>query len=92
MATDVREDVATCANCRAPIVDPTTQKVHGNLTYCCANCSAAIEQYVPGSDPDSTTGKNHLMCAHCGSPIVDEHTMESRGDRAYCCANCARAD
>lgn len=91
MTTDVRPGVGTCANCGSPITDPTTQRVHGTQTYCCANCSAAMEQNGPGSDPDSATGKNHLQCAHCHSPIVDESTMESRGDRAYCCRNCANA-
>ena len=79
-----------CAHCKMPIVDPTTQVVHGTMTYCCANCAAAMEQSGPGSDPDSGTGKNHLRCAHCGAPIVNEATMESRGDQAFCCPNCAR--
>jgi DNA-directed RNA polymerase subunit RPC12/RpoP len=83
--------VVQCEHCHSPIIDPTTQVVHGGLTYCCANCSAAVEQYGPGSDPDSATGKNHLMCAHCNAPIVYEAHMESRGDQAFCCRNCAQA-
>jgi hypothetical protein len=82
---------ARCEHCHSPITDPTTQVVHGGLTFCCPNCSAALEQYGPGSDPDSTTGKNHLRCAHCNAPIVHEQHMESRGDQAFCCRNCAQA-
>jgi len=93
MATDVGQRAATvrCEHCHSPIADPTTQVVHGGLTYCCPNCSAAVEQYGPGSDPDSATGKNHLRCAHCNAPIVHEDSMESRGDQAFCCRNCAQA-
>ena len=79
-----------CAHCKVPITDPTTQVVHGGLTYCCSNCSAALEQAGPGSDPDSATGKNHLKCAHCGTAIVNEDNMQLRGEQMYCCPNCAR--
>ena len=79
-----------CGYCKMPIVDPTTQVIHGTMTYCCPNCAAAMEQAGPGSDPHSATGKNHLQCAHCGAPIVDENTMETRGDQAFCCPNCAQ--
>src|SRR5258708_35122756 len=79
---------ARCAHCGVPIVDPTTQRVHGSRTYCCANCAAAMEQYGPGTDPDSTRAKNDLRCTHCGAPIVDESSMESQGDAAFCCRNC----
>ena len=82
---------AQCAHCKTPIVDPTTRVVHSNMVYCCPNCSAAMEQQGPGSDPDSVSARNRLLCAHCGTPIVDEDTMESRGDDPFCCANCAAA-
>jgi len=81
----------TCAHCGVPIVDPTTQVVHGDKTYCCPNCSAAMEQGGSGSDPQALDYPGDLRCAHCGAPIVDEHTMESRGDQAFCCKNCAAA-
>ena len=83
--------MADCANCGVPIVDPTTQVLHGNQSFCCPNCSAANEQSGMGSDPQSPEHANALVCAHCGVRIVDETTMESRGDDAFCCANCARA-
>ena len=89
MATDA--GTVRCAHCHNPISDPTTQVVHGGLTYCCANCSAALEQAGPGSDPDSATGKNHLKCSHCGVPIVNEDNMEGEGDEVFCCPNCAHA-
>ena len=82
---------AQCAHCQSPIVDPTTQVVHGSATYCCANCAAAMEQSGSGSDPGAGRRENDLRCAHCGVAIVDESSMESRGDDAFCCANCARA-
>jgi DNA-directed RNA polymerase subunit RPC12/RpoP len=72
-------------------VDPTTQVVHGDLTYCCANCSEAMEQGGSGSDPHTLEHEGDLRCAHCGVRIVDESTMESRGDQAFCCHNCAVA-
>jgi DNA-directed RNA polymerase subunit RPC12/RpoP len=72
-------------------VDPTTQVVHGEMTYCCANCTAAMEQQGSGSDPETRDHPNELRCDHCGSPIVDESSMESRGDQAFCCRNCAAA-
>jgi DNA-directed RNA polymerase subunit RPC12/RpoP len=80
-----------CAHCKAPITDPTTQQVHGELVFCCASCAAALEQYGPGSDPHSTQAERRLRCAHCGAPIVDERTMEEKGDQAFCCPNCAAA-
>lgn len=81
----------TCAHCGVPIVDPTTQRVHGDRTYCCANCSEAMEQQTGGSDPHAPDHPGDLRCAHCGVPIVDESSMESRGDDAFCCRNCAAA-
>jgi uncharacterized CHY-type Zn-finger protein len=80
-----------CAHCRNPITDQTTQVVSGGLTYCCSNCSAAVEQHGPGSDPDSATGKNHLQCAHCRVPIVNEANMTGSGDQIFCCPNCESA-
>lgn len=76
-----------CAHCHTPITDPTSQVVHGGMTFCCANCSAALEQYGPGSDPKSTSAEGELRCATCGVPIKDESTMQSRRNGAYCCAN-----
>ena len=81
----------TCTHCGVPIVDPTTQVVHGDQTYCCANCSAAMEQTTGGSDPQAREHPGALRCAHCGVPIVAEASMESRGDQAFCCRNCAAA-
>ena len=80
-----------CAHCDVPIVDPTTQVVHGDMTFCCANCSAAMEQSGSGSDPGTMSHADDLRCAHCGTHIVDESTMTSRGDQAFCCTNCERA-
>ena len=80
-----------CAHCGVPIVDPTTQVVHGDQTYCCPNCSAAMEQGGMGSDPHALDHAGDLRCAHCGAAIVDEATMTSRGDQAFCCSNCASA-
>ena len=85
-------EVATrCAHCEAPIVDPTTQVVHGSDTYCSANCSASLEQRGMGTDPDSPRHKNDLRCSRCQSPIVDDSTAESRGDQVFCCRNCMQA-
>ena len=81
----------TCAHCDVEISDPTSQVVHGDLTYCCPNCAHAMEQSGSGSDPATMTTGGDLRCAHCSAVIVDESTMESRGDEAYCCANCAGA-
>ena len=81
--------VVECTHCKTPITDPTTRVTNGPYTYCCVNCSAAMEQTGPGSDPDSATGKNHLRCAHCGAPIVHEENMQGSGDQVYCCPNCA---
>ena len=79
-----------CAHCQTPIVDPTVQGAHGDLTFCCANCSAAMEASGSGSDPKTMRhGEDAFWCAHCGVAIVHEDTMESRGDNAYCCSNCA---
>jgi hypothetical protein len=80
-----------CAHCDTPIVDPTTQVVHGDKTYCCPNCSAAMEQGGQGSDPHALEQAGDLRCAHCRAVIVDEATMVTRGDEAYCCSNCAAA-
>jgi DNA-directed RNA polymerase subunit RPC12/RpoP len=82
---------ARCAHCDVLITDPTTQVEHGGETYCCANCSAAMEEGGRGSDPHALSHQGDLRCAHCGAAIVDESTMQSRGDQAFCCANCARA-
>ena len=78
----------SCAHCGTEISDPTTSVVHGDLTYCCANCAGAMEQEGSGSDPRAMENAEDLRCAHCGSPIVDESTMDSRGNDAYCCGNC----
>ena len=79
-----------CAHCGVPIVDPTTQVVHGDLVFCCVNCSAAMETTGSGSDPKAMHHAEHTFtCAHCGVAIVHEETMQSRGDQAFCCANCA---
>ena len=83
--------VNTCAHCDCPIVDPTTQVVAGDKTYCCPNCSAAMEQQGQGSDPQALEHAGDLRCAHCRAPIVHEMTMTSRGDQAFCCNNCAAA-
>jgi hypothetical protein len=80
-----------CVHCDSPIIDPTTQVIHGGETYCCSNCSAAMEQQGAGSDPQTRDKPNELKCAHCGSPIVDESSMETRGERAFCCRNCEAA-
>jgi hypothetical protein len=83
--------VNTCAHCECPIVDPTTQVVAGDKTYCCPNCSAAMEQTGMGSDPHAPEHPGALRCAHCECAIIDEQTMVSRGDQAFCCGNCAAA-
>jgi len=80
-----------CFNCGVRINDPTTQVVHSDRTYCCANCSAARESQGGGSDPQGVQHGGDLTCAHCGSAIVDESTMEERGDQAFCCRNCLTA-
>ncbi len=82
---------ATCAHCESPITDPTTQVIHGVMTYCCPNCAHAMEQGGSGSDPQTLQSGGDLRCAHCSTVIVDETTMESRGDDAFCCRNCADA-
>lgn len=82
---------ARCAHCEVPIVDPTTQVVHGDTTYCCPNCSEAMEQGGSGSDRRTLSHQEDLRCTHCGVAIVDESTLVSRSDQAYCCTNCARA-
>ena len=78
--------MARCAHCDVNITDPTTQVVHGDMTYCCTNCAGALERKGSGAEP---TGA--LMCTHCGTLIVDESSMVSRGDQAFCCSNCASA-
>jgi hypothetical protein len=85
------DGAALCAHCRTPIVDLTTQVVHGDRTYCCANCAAALEQTTGGSDPQAPDQKGQFRCAHCNAAIVDESTMGTRGDQAFCCRNCAMA-
>ena len=80
-----------CAHCQSLIIDPTTQVIHGRLTFCCANCAAAMEESGSGSDPHAFKHENDLRCDHCAAPIVDESTMETRGDQAFCCANCLHA-
>ena len=101
-------EVATrCAHCQAPIVDPTTQVVHGSDSYCCPNCSASMEEQAAarsrprraggqggapgGTDPDAPRHKNDLRCSRCESPIVYDNTMEMEGDRVFCCRNCLEA-
>jgi hypothetical protein len=76
---------------RLPLVDPTTQVVVGDKTYCCPNCAAAMQQTGMGSDPHALEHPGALRCAHCGTPIADERTMVSRGDQAFCCNNYAAA-
>ena len=80
-----------CAHCGTAITDPTTRVLHGDVAYCCPNCSAAMEQGGGGSDPHATQRVNESQCARCGSFIVDESTMQLHGDQAFCCANCERA-
>jgi hypothetical protein len=87
----MKAGAALCAYCQTPIVDPTTQVVHGDMIYCCPNCSAAMEESGSGSDPKTRAHEGALRCAHCGVPIVDESTMQSRANEAFCCANCLDA-
>jgi hypothetical protein len=85
-------DVATrCANCEAPIVDPTTQVVHGPRHFCCPNCSAMMEETTGGSDPQAPEHENDLRCSRCQSPIVHDATIEMVGDQLFCCRNCMEA-
>ena len=86
-------EVATrCANCEAPIVDSATQVIHGSQSFCCANCSQAMERNMTGgSDPQDRRQENKITCERCTSPIVDDTTMVERDGRIYCCGNCARA-
>jgi DNA-directed RNA polymerase subunit RPC12/RpoP len=83
--------MANCAHCQVAIVDPTVQVVHGDKTYCCANCAAEMEEGGSGSDPRTLKHPEAMRCSHCGTAIVDESTMVSQGDQAFCCANCAGA-
>lgn len=86
------EHTDRCAYCETPIVDPTTRVIHGRRSYCCANCSTAMEQHGSGSDPDVTRREDELRCAHCSVPIVDAASMETDGeDRVFCCPNCRQA-
>ena len=80
-----------CAHCGVEIVDPTTRIVHTNQTFCCPNCSAAMDATGSGSDPKALDPRQDFRCAHCGVYIVHEDTMETRGDQAFCCRNCAEA-
>jgi hypothetical protein len=82
---------AECAHCGVSISDPTTQVVHGEMTYCCANCAHTMEQGGSGSDPGALDPTGQFRCTHCGCIIVDESTMQERGKDAFCCANCAGA-
>jgi hypothetical protein len=79
-----------CANCGVDITDPTTQVVHGDMTFCCVNCSTAMEQHGSGSTGTGEDDKR-LRCSHCDVPIVNDSSMTSRGDRIFCCTNCAGA-
>lgn len=74
-----------CAHCGVEIIDPVVQVVHGELTFCCANCAEAMEQQAYDGRDDAP------RCAHCDTPIVSRATMEQRGDRVFCCSNCASA-
>jgi DNA-directed RNA polymerase subunit RPC12/RpoP len=80
----------TCAHCGSAILDPTTSTIHGDMTYCCTNCAAAMEQQGSGSDPQAMEHAEDLRCSHCGTPIVDESTMDARGSDPYCCTNCSQ--
>jgi hypothetical protein len=80
-----------CANCAAPIVDPTSQVVHGATTFCCPNCSAVMEQRTGGSDPHAPKYESSPRCSRCESPIIDDRFMEERDGLVYCCRNCAAA-
>lgn len=85
------EQTTTCAHCGVAITDPTSQVVHGDRTFCCANCAALVEQTTGGSDPHGPVHENAIRCAHCSAPIIHDLTMEMRGDDAFCCRNCATA-
>jgi hypothetical protein len=80
-----------CAHCEVTITDPTTQVVHGSLTFCCVNCAEAMEHVAGGSDRKPLSQHARLRCSHCDTPIVDETTLERRGDLVFCCTNCAEA-
>jgi hypothetical protein len=80
-----------CSHCESPIVDPTTQVVHGDKVFCCANCSAANEASGSGSDPHTLDASGEIRCAHCGVPIVSDASMVMREAQAFCCSNCAAA-
>ena len=81
--------MADCVHCQVKITDPTTQVVHGDLTFCCTNCAEAMEHVAGGSDPRPLSRRPVARCSHCGTPIVDEQPMETRGNQVFCCANCA---
>ena len=68
-----------CVHCNVAITDSTTRVVHGQRTYCCANCAAAVEQVTGGSDPRVPEYAGKLRCAHCGVAIVDESTITHDG-------------
>ena len=72
-----------CARCQMPIIEPRTQVVRDEKTYCCPNCAAA--------ESGAAAPAEGRCCAECGVAIVDESTMETRGDDAYCCRNCLEA-
>ncbi|HEV7662436.1 MAG TPA: hypothetical protein VGQ62_02780 [Chloroflexota bacterium] len=90
-ATDRSRTVRRCLNCDVQIVDPVVQVVHGDRTFCCANCAEVFEQKGSGSDPRAGSHNEDPRCAHCESPIVYRATMETRGDKVFCCSNCAQA-
>lgn len=72
-----------CAHCGVEIVDPVVQVVHGDLTFCCANCAEAMEH-------SGAEGHKHTpRCAYCDTPVVHRATMEQRGEQIFCCSNCA---
>lgn len=78
-----------CTYCEVAIVDPSTQVVHGDQTYCCPNCAHAMEQGGSGSDPYALESSGEIRCAHCGVEIVHDDTMTERDGSVFCCANCA---
>jgi hypothetical protein len=84
-------DVARCAHCDSPIVNPVSSERHGSQVFCCRNCAHEMEQGGSGTDPQAGRWENELTCAHCGCHIVDESSMQTQGDQAFCCDNCARA-
>lgn len=72
------ETKATCLYRGAPIVDPTSQVLHGATTFCCANCAEAMEQRTGGSDPDAPRHRHARSCALRGA---DRRRSDDGGDR-----------